>query len=217
MQAAFAKLFSAFVFVLGSAFSSLADERGDFDFYVLSLSWSPTYCKQEGERANKHQCEVRKPFRFIVHGLWPQYERGYPENCPGAPRRIDRQIAVSMEDIMPSHNLVFHQWRKHGSCSGLSPRAYFALTRQAFKKIQIPRAFQTLDKRAIGQPALIEKAFLLANKKLTADGLAVSCDRGELEDVRICLTKDLKFRSCRQVDRSGCRASRLSIPAPGTR
>ncbi|WP_269580662.1 ribonuclease T2 family protein [Roseibium sp. Sym1] len=194
-----------------------ADEPGKFDFYVLALSWSPTYCKQEGEDASRHQCDVRNPFRFIVHGLWPQYERGFPESCPGAPQRIDRQIAVSMEDIMPSHNLVFHEWRKHGTCSGLSPEAYFQLTRAAFEKIIIPGAFRTLDKRGKASPATVEKAFRLANPGLNEDAMAVTCDRGELEEVRICLTRDLEFRTCRQVDRSGCRAGSLSVPPPRAR
>ena len=194
-----------------------ADEAGQFDFYVLALSWSPTYCKQEGESASRHQCDVRKPFRFIVHGLWPQYERGYPESCPGVPQRIDRDIAVSMEDIMPSHNLVFHQWRKHGTCSGLSPEDYFDLTRQAFDKVTIPGAFRTLEKRGKASPATVEKAFRLANAGLTDDGMAVICDQGELEEVRICLTRNLEFRACRQVDRNSCRASSLFVPPPGAR
>lgn len=194
-----------------------ADTAGDFDFYVLSLSWSPTYCKQEGPDASPHQCDVAKPFRFIVHGLWPQYERGYPQSCPGVPQRIDRDIAVSMEDIMPSHNLVFHEWRKHGTCSGLSAEDYFALTREAFEKITIPGAFRTLNKRGKAAPATVEKAFRLANPGLTESGMAVICDRGELEEIRICLTKDLDFRSCQAVDRSGCRAGKLSVPPPGAR
>ncbi len=195
-----------------------ADQPGKFDFYVLSLSWSPTYCSQEGRKnANPHQCDVREPFRFVVHGLWPQYERGFPESCPGRPERIDRRIAREMEDIMPSHSLVFHEWRKHGTCSGLDPEDYFALTRRAFEKITIPGAFARLDKRGKAAPATVEKAFRLANPGLDEDEMAVTCVRGELEEVRVCLTKDLQFRSCPSVDRAGCRAPSLSVPAPGTR
>lgn len=194
-----------------------ADTAGEFDFYVLALSWSPTYCKQEGASASRHQCDVATPFRFIVHGLWPQYERGYPESCPGAPTRIDRDIAVSMEDIMPSHNLVFHEWRKHGTCSGLSPEAYFDLTREAFEKITIPGAFRTLTKRGKAAPATVEKAFRLANPGLTEDAMAVTCDQGELEEVRICLSRDLEFRACQEVDRKSCRAGSLFVPPPRTR
>lgn len=185
----------------------------DFDFYVLSLSWSPTYCKQEGQHANPHQCDVSAPHRFVVHGLWPQYEKGYPDSCRG-PQRIGKQIAIGMEDIMPSHGLVFHQWRKHGTCSGLSPQAYFDLTRKAFDKIRIPGAFTSLTKRAKAAPETVEKAFRLANPGLTNAAMAVTCSKGELDEVRICLTKDLGFRSCKTVDRSGCRATSLSVPPP---
>ncbi|MEP3048314.1 MAG: ribonuclease T2 [Roseibium sp.] len=199
------------------ATSAHADRAGDFDFYVLALSWSPTYCEQEGADANPHQCNARKPFRFIVHGLWPQYERGYPSDCDVSNRRIDRQIAVGMEDIMPSHGLVFHQWRKHGTCSGLKPDAYFDLTREAFDKITIPKAFRTLNKRGKASPANVESAFRQINPGLDGDGIAVICDRGELDEVRICMTKDLEFRSCPAVDRTGCRLGSVSVPPPSSR
>ena len=191
-----------------------ADTAGDFDFYVLALSWSPTFCKQEGEDASPHQCGVRNPFRFIVHGLWPQYERGYPEFCRNAPQRIDRHIAVGMEDIMPSHGLVFHQWRKHGTCSGLDPDEYFELTRRAYESITIPKSFETLNRPGKAAPDTVEKAFRLANKGLNADALAVTCTAGELDEVRICLSKDLEFKSCPEVDRKACRAGSLSVPPP---
>lgn len=203
--------FLGFIFLSSAVF---ADEPGDFDFYVLSLSWSPTHCKQEGADANPHQCDVRDPFRFVVHGLWPQYENGYPQTCRG-PRRIDRRIAVGMEDIMPSHGLVFHQWRKHGTCSGLEPEDYFDLTRRAFEKIAIPGAFTKLRKRGKASPQTVEKAFRLANPGLDESAMAVTCSRGEFDEIRICLTKDLQFRSCPNVDRRGCRADSLSVPPPG--
>ncbi|WP_305987282.1 ribonuclease T [Roseibium sp. MMSF_3544] len=203
----------AFLLSALSAVPSSADQPGEFDFYVLALSWSPTYCKQEGADANRHQCDIRKPFRFVVHGLWPQYERGYPQSCDG-PRRIEKRIAIDMEDIMPSHGLVFHQWRKHGTCSGLEPDEYFDLTREAFERVAIPGAFAKLDKRSKAAPETVEKAFRLANPGLENDAMAVTCSRGELEEVRICLTKDLEFRSCENLDRSGCRADSLSVPPP---
>ncbi|MCB1968558.1 MAG: ribonuclease, partial [Candidatus Accumulibacter sp.] len=52
-----------------------------FDFYVLALSWSPAYCLIEGDRANKQQCAEERDLGFVVHGLWPQFESGYPEFC----------------------------------------------------------------------------------------------------------------------------------------
>ncbi|QDG76496.1 ribonuclease T [Labrenzia sp. PHM005] len=194
-----------------------ADTPGDFDFYVLALSWSPAYCKQAGSDANPHQCKSANPFRFIVHGLWPQYERGYPESCDATRRRIDRQIAFDMDDIMPSHGLIFHQWRKHGTCSGLEPEDYFDLTRQAYQKVSIPKAFRTLSKRGQAAPQAIENAFKSVNPGLSNDAISIVCDRGELEEIRICMTKDLEFRSCQSVDRSGCRSGKLTVSPPAAR
>ncbi|MTI04270.1 ribonuclease T [Roseibium denhamense] len=210
----FAACLVAVLSISASGQSASADTAGEFDFYVLALSWSPTYCKQEGPDANRHQCGVDDPFRFIVHGLWPQYENGFPDFCPGVPERIDREIAFDNDDIIPSHGLIFHQWRKHGTCSGLDPEDYFDLTRAAFEKVRIPGAFQTLNKRGKAAPETVEKAFRLANPGLTGDAMSVTCENGELEEVRICLTKDLTFRACPNVDRAGCRSASLSVPAP---
>src|ERR1044072_2158162 len=67
---------------------------GEFDFYVLSLSWSPSFCEAASERGNKGRSQVAqcggRPFSFVVHGLWPQYERGFPEFCQRPAPRLER-------------------------------------------------------------------------------------------------------------------------------
>jgi ribonuclease T2 len=121
--------------------------QGDgFDFYVLSLSWSPSYCEAEGESANRQQCTSKRPYAFVVHGLWPQFERGYPENCDIRERDVDQQTLRGLYDIMPSAGLIRHQWRKHGSCAGLSQSDYFDVLRAARERIEIPAAFQNPTK-----------------------------------------------------------------------
>lgn len=192
-----------------------ADRAGRFDFYVLSLSWSPSYCARAGRDADPTQCRGPKPFGFIVHGLWPQYERGYPDFCT-IPRgsEPDRQVIAKMMDIMPSRSLIRHQWRKHGSCSGLDADEYFRLTREAYAKVRIPPAFRTLERNVSVEPDAVEKAFRLANPGLRDTAIAVDCQAGRLSEVRICFTRDLDFRSCPAIDRRGCRASRINLPAP---
>src|SRR5438270_13005905 len=104
--------FTCSLFGLWLAFGSAAaqdprqNEPGKFDFYVLSLSWSPSYCEQAGERAPPQQCGTR-PFSFVVHGLWPQYEKGFPEFCQNPAPRLDRNIVSSMLDLMPAPRLIF--------------------------------------------------------------------------------------------------------------
>ncbi|SDU28778.1 ribonuclease T2 [Stappia sp. ES.058] len=200
---------------LFSAQAARAERAGAFDYYVLSLSWSPSYCARAGRNAAPTQCRAAKPFGFIVHGLWPQYERGYPDFCDGTgPREPSYQTTGEILDIMPSRNLVRHQWRKHGSCSGLSPDAYFDLTREAFAKIRIPAAFRTIESGSRMDAGAVETAFRLANPGLDDGAMAVACQHGRLSEVRICLTRDLAFRSCRTVDRRGCRQKQIHVPAP---
>jgi ribonuclease T2 len=116
---------------------------GEFDYYVLSLSWSPSFCEAAAERrpdrAPSEQCGAR-PYSFVVHGLWPQFERGFPERCQNPPPRLNRDIVSSMLELMPARRLIYHEWDTHGTCSGLSPRAYFELVRKARAAVTIPAA-----------------------------------------------------------------------------
>lgn len=187
-------------------------EPGQFDFYVLALSWSPSYCDSAGDRADPTQCRAQKPLGFIVHGLWPQYDRGFPADCAYNAPRVSEQTIREMRDVIPSRGLIIHQWRKHGTCSGLSADQYFDLTRKAFEKIKIPPQFAQPNRWQNISPPEVENAFRVANPGLESDMVSVTCDRRNLREVRICLTKDLEFRTCPQVDRQACRNPRVSLP-----
>lgn len=185
-----------------------------FDFYVLALSWSPSYCASYGERANKQQCDTDDPFAFVVHGLWPQFERGYPAACPtDRPLRVPREISDEMLDIMPSTGLIRHEWREHGTCTGLSQVDYFAVTRMAYEKIAVPDHFGTAAARRTIDPDAVEDAFVAANPGMPDNAIAVTCDRRYLRDVRICLTLDLSgFVACPEVDANACRMDDAVMP-----
>jgi len=205
-------VFALLLAVVAPLAVSADDAPGDFDFYVLSLSWSPTYCTIEGS-PDDAQCGVER-HGFIVHGLWPQYERGYPEYCRASmSTRVSNSTVRSIFDIMPSAGLIRFQWRKHGICAGLPQDAYFDLLRQAFDKISLPESFDNPEQDMRLEPGAIETAFLDANPDLSAGGIAVACKQQHLSDVRICLTKDLEFRDCREVDGGACRARRIEVPA----
>ncbi|MEX0955643.1 MAG: ribonuclease [Rhizobiaceae bacterium] len=197
----------------GQPDSSAAARGTGFDFYVMSLSWSPSYCAAEGETANRRQCGAERDYGFIAHGLWPQFSSGYPEYCQtGEPDRVPDGLVDTIIDIMPSAGLIGHQWRKHGSCTGLSQAAYLEATREAFERITIPSAFSDAVEPAETSAQAAEAAFIAANPGLEADGIAVSCKSGRLAEVRICLTKELSFRECGEVDARGCRATSLAVP-----
>ncbi len=187
------------------------DVPGRFDFYLLSLTWSPSYCAAEGGTRGDAQCENGRRYGFLVHGLWPQYERGYPEDCATSlfPSKADIQ---GLSDLMPADGLVRHEWRKHGACSGLSPTEYLKTIRTARETVRIPSAFQNIDGYKSVSPTEVEAAFVAANPGLKPDGVAVTCDGRRLREVRICMTRDLGFRSCDEVDRRACRAYRVVMP-----
>jgi ribonuclease T2 len=208
---------AAAVVFFAAATAAAEDRRqnqpGQFDFYVLALSWSPTFCEASAEkgRTQKEQCGAR-PFSFIVHGLWPQYERGFPEYCQNPAPRLDRNIVSSMLDLMPAPRLIFHEWDRHGVCSGLNPRAYFDTVRKARAQVRIPDAYIELPRPLMVTPDEVEEEFVKANPSLTRTGIAVTCDSRRLQEVRICMSKDLRFQDCPEIDRRACRRERLVMP-----
>jgi ribonuclease T2 len=188
-----------------------ATPPGQFDFYVLSLSWSPSYCEATGDKRKDPQCA--RPFGFVVHGLWPQFEKGYPSDCADQ-TRLPQSLIKAQLDIFPAGGLVVHEWRKHGSCSGLDAAAYFEAVHKAFAGITIPTTLAHIDKPQFAVPGEIAKAFFAANKGLEAESFAVVCNRQRLEEVRVCLNKDLKtFHPCPQVVSSQCKLDKTYMPA----
>ena len=148
----------------------------------------------------------------MVHGLWPQYEKGFPEYCQVPAPRLDRNIVGSMLDLMPAPRLVFHEWDKHGTCSGLSARAYFDTLRKARAVVKIPNDYLEVKTHLTVTPAAIEEAFIKANPGLTPEAVTVTCDSRRLREVRVCLSKELRFRGCPDVDRRACRRDELVMP-----
>ena len=214
--AAFAALFLALSVGCSSAQDRRQNEPGQFDFYVLSLSWSPSFCDAATERsperaARDQQCGER-PFSFVVHGLWPQYESGFPEFCQNPAPRLDRNIVSAMLDVMPSPRLIFREWDRHGVCSGLPARGYFETVRKARAMVKIPPAYLDLAEPKTVSPAEVEEAFVAANPGLTREAVAIGCDSKRLNEVRICLSKELKFRDCAEVDRRACRRDQVVMP-----
>lgn len=192
--------------------SSTPPKGSGFDFYVLALSWSPSYCEAEGERANPQQCDSGRPYGFIVHGLWPQFEKGYPEFCVDDPEWVKSDIEDGLLDIMPSRGLIRHQWRKHGTCAGLSQDDYFTTLRSAHDRVQIPDIAASDGSYRTMSPENVEAAFKSSNPELQSEHFAVTCDRRRLREVRICMTVDLQYRSCPQVTRRACRRSNIVVP-----
>ncbi len=180
------------------------ERAGDFDYYVMALSWTPTWCALEGDARESEQCEAGQGYGFTLHGLWPQYEEGWPSYCPSSERPPSRGMTGDMVDIMGSSGLAWHQWRKHGVCSGLEAADYFALSRLAYERVTRPDLLRQVT-RDVRLPArVIEEAFLEENEALSADMLTVTCRSDRVQEVRICLTRDLEPRECGRDVRRDC-------------
>jgi ribonuclease T2 len=189
------KLVLALIMLAGSLRAD-GEKTGEFDYYVLALSWTPTWCALEGDARGSEQCDASKDFGWTLHGLWPQFHQGWPSFCRTSERQPSRSMTNGMSDIMGPSGLAWHQWKKPGTCSGLSAQDYYALSREAYGKVNRPALFRKL-KDPVKVPAkVIEEAFLKENPLLKANTLTITCKQGRIQEARICLSKDLDPVPC---------------------
>lgn len=176
---------------------------GVFDYYVLSLSWSPEFCAGPAGARDAAQCAEGRQYAFVVHGLWPQYERGFPEACaPSSP--VSSNIVERMLPLMPSPRLIQHEWDQHGTCSGLAPAAYFETIRTVRAAVKIPGDYTAPLRQLNVSPADIRQKFVAANAGFGPDSVHVLCGGRFVSEVRICFSKDLRPRACGAGVRDTC-------------
>jgi ribonuclease T2 len=197
----------------GVSAAAEGDRAGDFDYYVMALSWSPTWCDLEGRAEGAAQCAPQRELGWVLHGLWPQYERGWPSDCPTDQPDPSRRMTGAMADIMGSGGLAWYQWKKHGRCAGLHPRDYFALSREAFDAVARPEVFRRLAEDVALPPRVVEEAWLAANPDLGPDMLTVTCRDGHVQEVRLCLSKALVPRNCAADAVRDCSLTDAVLPA----
>jgi ribonuclease T2 len=181
---------------LAPAARAEGERAGDFDYYVLALSWSAAWCALEGDARDDPQCDAGRGLTFVLHGLWPQYDDGWPSFCRTGERDPTRAETAAMADIMGGAGLAFYQWKKHGRCSGLSAAGYYRAAREAYDSIAIPDLFAEVDRPLTLPASVIEDALLETNPGLERDGITITCKAGRIQEARICLTRDLEPRRC---------------------
>ncbi|MDB5644181.1 MAG: Ribonuclease, partial [Hyphomicrobiales bacterium] len=180
-----------------------------------ALSWSPGFCTLSGGRRDQDQCEAGARLGFVVHGLWPQRDRTMIADCPAGQRPPARADVAAMRDLFPSEGLARYEWRKHGGCTGLAPSAYFTEVRRARDAVVVPPTLQDMRQATRFAPEDILRAFREANPRLRPGMASVACTRGVLQEVRFCLSKDLRdFTPCPAVAARTCRAQQIEAPAP---
>jgi ribonuclease T2 len=202
-----------FVLAAAALVAALAGAQAaeSFDYYVLTLSWSPGFCDMGGADKQPTQCARGAGAGFVVHGLWPNSAAGpNPEDCgeayiPGAALRLS-------DGVYPDEGLARYEYRKHGTCSGLDPQAYFAAVKTLRDAIVVPEALKAPRETLKTSPDALTQAFIAANANLTADNMAISCRDGELVDVRICVAKSLTaFAQCPKVAGHTCHAASITV------
>ena len=167
---------------------------GSFDYYVLSLSWSPEHCAETHDTSG--QCSGTRSYGFVVHGLWPNAADGHnPEGCGGP--AFDPSFATpDVLAVMPSVDLVKHEWEKHGTCSGLAPAEYFKRILDAYALVAVPTELRTPDHQVTIAPVALRDQFATANPSFGANVFSIVDNGKYLQEVRVCLTKDLAPFAC---------------------
>lgn len=181
---------------------------GVFDYYLLTLSWSPTFCLTHKDDA---QCSG-KGYGFVLHGLWPQYAKGgWPESCPPMVTLSPAERAQGLT-LFPTPKLLEHEWAKHGTCSGLGASGYLDAADKAVGAVKIPEQLQPFSSTHYFQAQEIVNLFRQSNPGIAADGIAVICNGPELSEVRVCMGKSLEFGACGKGVKTSCRDGDIRVP-----
>ncbi len=173
---------------------TVVPSAADFDYYILALSWAPDYCSANPDDAQ--ECSPGKKYAFVLHGLWPQYTKGYPSDCGDDP--LPESVRAQFPRLYPNDKLFGHEWSKHGTCSGLSAQAYLTLAKQIKDHVQIPAAYRAPASPFRTAADDLKDAFLQANPALIDTGLAVNCSGSGrfLSELYICFAKDGQPAAC---------------------
>ena len=168
-------------------------EPGQFDYYAVALSWSPAFCATHDD---PNQCAPGRQTGFVLHGLWPQYERGYPQSCSN--ERLSSADMARYAGLYPSPKMIGHEWSKHGTCSGLNPAAYFGLSSKLRGQVAIPAAYQRPSQPVRTSYADFVGAFRAANPRLPEHSVLPFCGAGGrfLNEIHACFDKGGAGISC---------------------
>ena len=201
------------VFAAAALVAALAGAQAaeSFDYYVLTLSWSPGFCDTGGADKQPGQCARGAGAGFVVHGLWPNSAFGpNPEDCGGAD--VPAAALRLADGVYPDEGLARYEYRKHGTCSGLDPQAYFSAVKTLRDAIVVPETLKAPRQTLKTSPDALTQAFIAANANLAADNMAITCRDGELVDVRICVAKSLTaFAQCPKVSGHTCHAASIAV------
>ncbi|KAM0044570.1 putative ribonuclease T(2) [Helianthus debilis subsp. tardiflorus] len=210
--------------------ATVAEQR-EFDYFALAVQWPPTYCSKSTKCCDQSGCcrGEDSPTWFTIHGLWPDYNDGSWPSCCSGPAFDETEISsllnvldkywptLSCSKTSTCHNkkglFWAHEWEKHGTCSSAvtgDEYSYFVTALNLYFKYNVTEV-------------LFDAGYVPSNSEMYPSGGIIAaienafhttpqlvCLKGALEEVRLCLTKDFKFRDC--VAASDC-PEYVSLPA----
>ncbi|MBT3322392.1 MAG: ribonuclease [Anaerolineae bacterium] len=161
----------------------------------MALSWSPDYCAST-DYQDEQQCSSGKQLDFVLHGLWPQYNSGYPSYC--STESLPNYLIDDFTGLYPSEKLFDHEWEKHGTCTGLSPEGYLLWSEALKVSLVIPDIFDSPAEPFRTDAAELAEAFIEANAGFSVDSFAVYCSGSGrfLKEIFVCFEKDGEPISC---------------------
>jgi len=204
------------VWLIGIApLAAQSNRAGVFDHYLLALTWMPSFCEIEGARRDDPRCAAGARAGWMLHGLWPQHQGGgWPEYCQTTAPAPSRAQTAAMAWLFGTSGAAWHQWNKHGRCTGLDARGYYALSAEAMERLTLPDVFAALDRDLRLNPDVIEAAFIEANPDYTPDMMLVTCRERMVYELRLCMTRDLEPRRCdRALLSRACALPVAELPA----
>lgn len=171
---------------------------GKFDYWVLTLAWSPEFCA-----SNFGDAECRERLSFVVRGLSPQNERGKAPSRCGGRERVPEELTSRMLPLMATEKAVQQEWNRNGSCSGLDQPQYFELIERARRKLEIPQVYDASEHRIESSHDEVLQTFRADNPDFK-DSFALDCRGHWLSEVHVCFDRDLNPRACGQEVENDC-------------
>lgn len=167
----------------------------DFNYFILALAWEPDYCATSSN-PDPQSCTPGMKLGFILHGLWPMYDEGWPSYC--STETMSNEMIADFPGLFPTDFLYGHEWEKHGTCTGLDPQGYFLLSQEFKDSIAIPDAFLSPEEPfRMDEDSLIE-AFVQVNPSFDENSFSVFCSgSGQyLSELYVCISRDGRPTEC---------------------
>lgn len=182
--------------------------------YLFVFSWSPTYCQEVDPQGKQAQCNKNKQYRFIVHGLWPQLhdnqQQGkYSNYCRSVEKNLEASIVEKYFYLMPSSELMHHEWIKHASCGNFTQQSYFQTIENLYQRFKVADIFKTVDTTQSMSLNALMTELTTQIPNISRKNIVIYCRKNYFGEVRICLNADYSLRHCRynEIKAGGCRSS----------